>query len=220
MTEGYEFFRELEQLVRETFTPEEAALIEKATENGIPVVTVLSDCVSSSRKSFIGLNNYSLGSEYGEELALIGEEKMKYPLTALILLDRDDGNYDDIVHAAIQESVAGRNIILTSSVVDTSDPFASEEDVMSILDGLDKIPDVIICLNDRTSESVYQCIVDKNLVGKTTILGYYDSDTILKAIDKGSVYATAIRLPSNALTHLTSTTIRGTSVNTTVQVMS
>ncbi len=169
---------------------ETAALIEKATESGIPVVTVLSDCVSSSRKSFIGLNNYSLGSEYGEELALIGEEKMKYPLTALILLDRDDGNYDDIVHAAIQESVAGRNIILTSSVVDTSDPFTSEEDVMSILDGLDKIPDVIICLNDRTSESVYQCIVDKNLVGKTTILGYYDSDTILKAIDKGSVYAT------------------------------
>ena len=61
---------------------------------------------------------------------------------------------------------------------------------MNILDGLEKIPDVIICLNDRTSESVYQCIVDKNLVGQTTILGYYDSETILKAIEKGSVYAT------------------------------
>ena len=61
---------------------------------------------------------------------------------------------------------------------------------MNILDSLDKVPDVIICLNDRTSESVYQCIVDKNLVGKTTVLGYYDSDTILKAIDKGSVFAT------------------------------
>ena len=44
---------------------------------------------------------------------------------------------------------------------------------MNILDSLEKTPDVIICLNDRTSESVYQCIVDKNLVGKTTILGYY-----------------------------------------------
>ena len=61
---------------------------------------------------------------------------------------------------------------------------------MNILDGLEKVPDVIICLNDRTSESVYQCIVDKNLVGQTTILGYYDSETILKAIEKGSVYAT------------------------------
>ena len=53
-----------------------------------------------------------------------------------------------------------------------------------------EIKSIIICLNDRTSESVYQCIVDKNLVGKTTVLGYFDSETILKAIDKGSVYAT------------------------------
>ncbi len=169
---------------------ETVRLIDKATANGIPVVTVLADCVGSSRKCYIGLNNYSLGIEYGEALAEIGAEKQIYPFSALILLDRDDGNADDIIHSAIQESVTGRRIILSSGVVDTSTPFTSEEDVMNILDSLDKIPDVIICLNDRTSESVYQCIVDKNLVGQTIILGYYDSETILKAIDKGSVYAT------------------------------
>ena len=169
---------------------ETADLIDKATANGIPVVTVLSDCQTSSRKSFVGLNNYSLGSEYGEELAAIGEMNKKYPLNALILLDGDDGNSDDIIHAAIQQSVTGRLIKLTSAVVDTSSPFTSEESVMNILDGLATIPDVIICLNDRTTESAIQCIVEKNLVGKTTILGYYDSDTILKAIDRGSVYAT------------------------------
>ena len=169
---------------------ETAELIDKATANGIPVVTVLSDCQTSSRKSFVGLNNFSLGSEYGEELAAIGEMNKKYPLNALILLDGDDGNSDDIIHAAIQQSVTGRLIKLTSAVVDTSSPFTSEESVMNILDGLATIPDVIICLNDRTTESAIQCIVEKNLVGKTTILGYYDSDTILKAIDRGSVYAT------------------------------
>ena len=169
---------------------ETADLIDKATANGIPVVTVLSDCQTSSRKSFVGLNNFSLGSEYGEELATIGEMNKKYPLNALILLDGDDGNSDNIIHAAIQQSVTGRLIKLTSAVVDTSSPFTSEESVMNILDGLATIPDVIICLNDRTTESAIQCIVEKNLVGKTTILGYYDSDTILKAIDRGSVYAT------------------------------
>ncbi|MBR3142364.1 MAG: substrate-binding domain-containing protein [Clostridiales bacterium] len=169
---------------------ETADLIDKATKNGIPVVTVLADCVGSSRKSYIGLNNYSLGTEYGDALVAISKEKNLYPLSVLILLDRDDGNADDIIHSAIQEFVTGRRIVMSSGVVDTSTPFTSEEDVMNILDGLEKIPDVIICLNDRTSESVYQCIVDKNLVGQTTILGYYDSETILKAIDKGSVYAT------------------------------
>ena len=169
---------------------ETARLVDKATANGIPVVTVLTDCQTSSRKSFVGLNNYSLGSEYGDQLAAIGEEQKKYPLTALILLDRDDGNADDIIHAAIQQAVVGRSVAFTSAIVDTSSPFTSEESIMNIIDGIDKIPDVIICLNDRTTESAIQCVVEKNLVGKTTILGYYSSDTILKAIDRGSVYAT------------------------------
>ena len=169
---------------------ETAELIEKATANGIPVVTVLTDCVGSTRKSFVGLNNYSLGTEYGDELAEITSNQKKYPLTALVLLDRYDGNSDDIIYSGIQESVKGRSISLSSGVIDTSTPFTTQEDVMNILDSLDKTPDVIVCLNDRTSESVYQCIVDKNLVGKTTVLGYYDSDAILRAIDKGSVYAT------------------------------
>ena len=169
---------------------ETAMLIDKATANGIPVVTVLSDCEGSARKSFVGLNNYSLGSEYGSELVAIGEKNKKSPLNVLILLDGDDGNSDDIIHLAIQEFVTGRLITLSSAVVDTSTPFSSEEGVMSVIDSLESIPDVIICLNDRTTESAIQCIVEKNLVGKTTILGYYDSETIRKAIDKGSVYAT------------------------------
>ena len=169
---------------------ETARLVDKATANGIPVVTVLTDRQTSSRKSFVGLNNYSLGSEYGDQLAAIGEEQKKYPLTALILLDRDDGNADDIIHAAIQQAVVGRSVSFTSAIVDTSSPFTSEESIMNIIDGIDKMPDVIICLNDRTTESAIQCVVEKNLVGKTTILGYYSSDTILKAIDRGSVYAT------------------------------
>lgn len=169
---------------------ETAQLIDKATANGIPVVTVLSDCDGSSRKSFVGLNNYTLGTEYGKELTAISADNQNKALNVLILLDRDDGNADDITHSAIQEYATGRGIFLTSSIVDTSTPFTSQEDVMNVLDSLEKIPDVIICLNDRTTESVYQCIVDKNLVGQTTILGFFDSETILKAIDKGSVYAT------------------------------
>ena len=168
-------------------------LINKATRKGIPVVTVLSDSAGSSRKSFVGLNNYTLGTEYGNELAAISQAANTYPLNVLILLDRDDGNSDDIIHSAIQQAVLGKSIVLSSEVVDTSTPFTSQEDVMNILDDLSKkrqMPDVIICLNDRTTESTIQCIVEKNLVGKTTILGYYDSDNIKKAIDRGSVYAT------------------------------
>ena len=169
---------------------ETRALIDKAWANGIPVVTVLTDVKDSKRLSFVGLNDYSVGAEYGKALAELRARDNKQPLTALILLDAEERNYDDMIHTAIIQESSGRYITLSSEKVNTSTPFASEEDVMNKLDALTSMPDVIICLNDRTTESVIQYIVDKNLVGKTMILGYSDSETILKAINKGSVYAT------------------------------
>ncbi len=159
-------------------------LIKKATDAGIPVVTVLSDCEGSVRKSFIGLNQYTLGTEYGNALTEISTTN--YPLSVLIL---KNGSSDDFIIQAIQKPLTGRFVSISSKEVDTSSQFTSEENIMKTLDELNKMPDVIICLNDKITESAIQCIVEKNLVGKTRILGYYDSETIRKAIEKGSVYA-------------------------------
>ena len=56
--------------------------------------------------------------------------------------------------------------------------------------GRPRLPDIIVCLNEVNTVSVYQTIVEQNRVGESVILGYYDSDTILKAIDKDVIYAT------------------------------
>ena len=159
-------------------------LIAKAESAGIPVVTVLSDCEGSARKGFIGLNQYTLGTEYGNALTEISTTN--YPLSVLIL---KSSSSDDFIIQAIQKPLTGRFVALSSQEIDTSSQFTSEENIMKTLDELGKMPDVIICLNDKITESAIQCIVDKNLVGKTRILGYYDSETIRKAIEKGSVYA-------------------------------
>lgn len=160
-------------------------LIRKADDAGIPVVTILSDCEGSERKSFIGLNQYTLGTEYGNTLTEISTDK--YPMSVLIL---KNGNSDDFIIQAIQKQLTGRFVAISSKEVDTSSQFTSEENIMKTLEELNKMPDVIICLNDKITESAIQSIVEKNLVGKTRILGYYDSETIRKAIEKGSVYAT------------------------------
>jgi len=160
-------------------------LIRKAEDAGVPVVTILSDCEGSERKSFIGLNQYTLGTEYGNTLTEISTDK--YPMSVLIL---KNGNSDDFIIQAIQKQLTGRFVAISSKEVDTSSQFTSEENIMKTLEELNKMPDVIICLNDKITESAIQSIVEKNLVGKTRILGYYDSETIRKAIEKGSVYAT------------------------------
>ena len=160
-------------------------LIKKADDAGIPVVTVLSDCEGSARKSFIGLNQYTLGTEYGNTLTEIRSQN--YPLSVLVL---KNGTSDDFIIQALQKPITGRFVSISSKDIDTSSQFTSEENIMKTLDELNKMPDVIICLNDKITESAIQCIVEKNLVGKTQILGYYDSETIRKAIERGSVYAT------------------------------
>lgn len=52
------------------------------------------------------------------------------------------------------------------------------------------LPDIIICLNELSTTCVYQAVVDYNCVGEIAILGYYDTDTILKAIERNVITAT------------------------------
>ena len=40
-------------------------LINKAAAAGIPVVTVMADAPGSARRSYVGVSNYNLGTEYG-----------------------------------------------------------------------------------------------------------------------------------------------------------
>ena len=52
------------------------------------------------------------------------------------------------------------------------------------------VPGIIVCLDELTTTCVYQAVIDYNVVGEVSILGYYNSDTIINAIDRGAVYAT------------------------------
>ncbi len=53
-----------------------------------------------------------------------------------------------------------------------------------------KLPDIFICLDELKTTCVYQAMVDYNRVGQVGILGYYDSETILNAIDRNVIAAT------------------------------
>lgn len=73
--------------------------------------------------------------------------------------------------------------------IDDTNAFSVEESIRDIFMG-QEIPDIIVCLNELTTNCVYQAVVDYNKVGQTSILGYYDSDTIINGIDRNVIYAT------------------------------
>ena len=181
-------------------------LISEADAAGIPVVTVSKDAPSAPHKSFIGISNYNLGNEYGTlitdaSLDVIRKrtkegDGLDTEVEVLVLMDSDDEDlsqnilYNAISEAVEKESHDDYKISISTAVVASENEFTAEESIRDILKNSDELPDVIVCLDDINTRNVYQTILNFNEVGDTTIIGYYDSETILKAIERNAVYAT------------------------------
>lgn len=182
-------------------------LINQAADAGIPVVTLYGDNTHSSRCSFVGVGSYNLGREYGKQVLRIANEKLR----SEALKSSDEKQQSSMKVAVLVNSYAqdsGQNILITGIQetlesegnigakietslvsVDDTNAFSVEESIRDIMmEG--QLPDIIICLNELNTTCVYQAVVDYNKVGQVNILGYYDSDTILNAIDRSVIYST------------------------------
>ncbi len=186
-------------------TEETAELIDKASLNGIPVVTVYGDNSSAERICFVGTGSYNLGREYGKQIINIAKENeslnttvsthMNDKLNVAVLMDTSSDSWNqDLIWSGIQNAVTGDNktetqINISMVSVDNRNNFTSEESIRDIFKK-DEIPNVIVCLNEMNTASVYKAVVDYNCVGSTNILGYFVSDSILKGISRKVIYST------------------------------
>lgn len=127
--------------------------------------------------------------------AMVVEEGGNQEANVMILVNayaQDSGQ--NILCSGIQETIdkekeKGMDISLSLVSIDDSSSFAVEESIRDIfMEG--ELPDIIVCLNELCTTCVYQAVIDYNKVGQVNILGYYDSDTILRAIDRNVIYAT------------------------------
>ena len=172
---------------------EEQHLITEALKDGIPVVTVMTDDTATSRISFVGLNSYQMGSAYGEKVA---EYVTKDTESILILLKKniDDMNqsqiYTQISNAAQAKAGDSQSIQVTGKNLLSTGIFETEEAVTDIFQQKDKVPDILVCMDEDTTECARQAVLDFNLAGKVTIIGYYSSDDILTAVEKGVISVT------------------------------
>ena len=166
--------------------------IDTAVENGIPVVTVMSDAVHSRRQSFVGVSDYQLGMAYGEFVSSYVDEDTE-KILILQKRDIDDMNESQIytqISNAVQAAsgkndirIKGRNLLSTGT-------FETEEAVTDIFQQKRNIPDILVCMDEETTECARQAVLDFNLAGKVKIIGYYTSEDILAAVEKGVISVT------------------------------
>ena len=175
-------------------------LISLATENKIPVVTLITDCPSSERCSFVGINNYNIGIEYGYKIIRVSRSKKKpgEKVKVAVLVDsytEEAGQnvlcmgIQEAVESGVKNGLTDREIEINLVPIDDSNAFSALEGVRDLVFGTNS-PDIIVCLSETETTSAYQIVVDYNRVGIISILGYHDSDTILNAIDRNVIDAT------------------------------
>ncbi len=197
---------------------ETTALIYKAGLQDIPVVTVMHDCVGSGRISFVGVNNYSFGNEYGnlilkasteirsqrssaeqeseDESGTDTQDPQSDEVHVLILLDgQTTDTSQTIVYSAVQENIeaagdAAQKLVIDTERINAPSVYRTEERIRDIMQNADILPDIIVCLNEQNTASVYQTLVDQNKVGQIYVIGYFDSDAILRGIERNGIYAT------------------------------
>lgn len=162
--------------------------INKAEEAGIPVVTVLEDETRSERTSFVGINSYQLGTTYGEQVLKCVKEDTQ---SVLVLLNGSDPGRELIfkqLKATVQEGLgADREIGISPMSFMPQNAFDAEEVIRDIFLAEDKRPDILVCMNEADSERAYQAMIDYNCIGDVELVGYYQSQMILNAIQKGTV---------------------------------
>lgn len=173
-------------------------LINEAISGGIPVATVYSDCSGSNRQCYIGINNYNLGQQYGDQINEILKDNDSLgsdTVNVLVLTNTEQTDVSqNLILLGIRDEVkkllgTDYPIQIQTTSIDNSKEFSAEESISDIFIDADQLPDIMICLSELHTKCAYRAAVDYNKVGKVEIIGYYDSSQILEAISKNIIYS-------------------------------
>lgn len=162
--------------------------VNEAEKSGIPVITVLEDESDSRRKSFVGLNSYQTGKTYGDQiLNCIHDDTKK----VTVLLRRGDAGKDIVfkqLKATVQEGLApDRELAVESYTITEGGSFDAEEAIRGLFHDENTRPDILVCMNETDSKCAYYAMVDYNQVGSVQLIGYYQSDMMVSAVQKGII---------------------------------
>ncbi|MCR4908108.1 MAG: substrate-binding domain-containing protein, partial [Lachnospiraceae bacterium] len=168
--------------------------INAAVDAGIPVVTLGSDCTGSSRQSYVGVSFYTLGQIYGEEILRHTETGGGRIL--VLASPGESDTYQNIIYSGLQDTInrSGRGEEFSMEMLAVNDdvPFGAEESISDLIRREEKLPEDIVCLNELNTTCAFQALIDYNRVGESRVFGYYENSSILSAIRRGIVTATAV----------------------------
>ena len=171
--------------------------IREAKTAGIPVVTILKDAPNSERVSFVGVNAYQMGRQYGECILKLIPQGKKEVEVMVLLHDEDSDNsqsqiFEQINNLLVTSKGSSGYIKMSEENMQSTGKVDADETMRNIFFREEGAPDILVCTEAVDTEAAYQALIDYNKVGDVQVVGYYKSDQILEAVEKGNIPVTLV----------------------------
>jgi ribose transport system substrate-binding protein len=166
------------------FEPSLDAIVDKAIEAGIPVVTVDADLPTSKRLAFVGTGNFNAGVTGGNKLADLIGGKGK----VAIMTRPGQSNLEERV-AGYESALAAFPDIEIVQIADTqSDPIVAAQAASTLLQ---KYPDLagFACVEAAGGAGAATAVREADMVGKVKIIAMDRGNEVLEAIEEGVISA-------------------------------
>ncbi|MBR5636862.1 MAG: substrate-binding domain-containing protein [Pseudobutyrivibrio sp.] len=171
--------------------PEIAELLSKAYANHIPVITLEKDIATESRVSYVGVNNYTIANLYASSI----KNNLVKQKNVMVVADNthDDASLNAFVNS-VQEAFSDEELPngpleFEIRKIENSGPFATEEYIQNLFQKNEVSP-IVVCLDEVSTESFYQAMIDYNMVGQILLFGNYESQSIYTGIKQGVIKST------------------------------
>ncbi len=166
------------------FEPSLNAIVDKAVEQGIPVVTVDADLPGSKRLAFVGTGNFGAGVAGGHKMAsLIGENGK-----VAIMTKPGQSNLEERI-AGYQKALAEYPGIDVVQIADTqSDPVVAAQAASALIQ---KYPDLagLACVEGAGGSGAATAVREAGKAGEIKIVAMDRGNEVLEAIGEGIISA-------------------------------
>ena len=170
------------------FEPSLNAIVDKAVDAGIPIVTVDADLPGSKRIAFVGTGNFQAGYEGGKKLSGLLGGKGKVAL----MTKPGQSNLEERI-AGYKKAFAENSGISLVQIADTqSDPGVAAQAAASLLQ---KYPDLagIGCVEAAGGSGAATAVNEAGKKGAVKIVSMDRGNEVLQAIKDGVISATVVQ---------------------------
>lgn len=168
--------------------------IDKAYSKGIPVITIENDDSESNRYAFVGTNSFVLGKEAAKLLIEATGGKANIAVISNSDLEQDSIEHNLKMNGFISTLKDYPNMKVIKIYTSKMGILSAEEITQKIIDSGDNI-NAIFAFSSADTLGSAQLIVDRSKVGSIVLVGYGNSEDIVRYIDKEIIYGTVASDP-------------------------